>query len=167
MSTFIIAEAGVNHNGSVELAKQLIDAAVAAGADAIKFQSFKAEQLASVSAPKAAYQLKTTAEQQTQIEMLKQLELSTPAHELLFAHAKKCGIQFLSTPFDSVSLSLLTQHLHLKKIKISSGDLTNAPFLLEIARVADSVILSTGMATLAEVEAALGVLAHAFLETQA
>jgi N-acetylneuraminate synthase len=167
MSTFIIAEAGVNHNGSVELAKQLIDAAATAGADAIKFQSFKAGDLACASAPKAAYQLKSTSKKQSQIEMLQQLELSTADHLLLFDHAKKGGIQFLSTPFDSVSLALLTKELHLKTIKISSGDLTNAPFLLEIARVADFIILSTGMATLAEVEAALGVLAYGFLEPYA
>lgn len=167
MSTFIIAEAGVNHNGSVELAKQLIDAAATAGADAIKFQSFKAEHLASASAPKADYQLKTTSAKQSQVEMLRQLELSTADHQRLFDHAQHCGIQFLSTPFDSASLAVLTKELQLKTIKISSGDLTNAPFLLEIARIADSIILSTGMATLAEVEAALGVLAYGFLEPDA
>lgn len=164
MATLIIAEAGVNHNGSLELATQLIDAAADAGADAVKFQSFRTEQLVARSAPKAEYQLRTTNAQESQFEMIRKLELSAADHEVLIAHAKKKCIEFLSTPFDGTSLALLTQHFGLTTIKVSSGDITNAPFLLDIARVAQRIILSTGMSTLAEVEAALGVLAFGFIE---
>lgn len=159
MSTFIIAEAGVNHNGDINLAKQLIDIAADAGADAVKFQTFQAERVVSRYAPKAEYQTQTTGKTESQLEMLRQLELSASAHEVLISHAQSRGIQFLSTPFDVPSLHLLTRDLGLKTIKIPSGEITNAPFLLEIARSAEKIILSTGMSTLAEVEAALGVLA--------
>jgi len=158
---FLVAEAGVNHNGSLDTAKRLVDAAAAAGADAVKFQTFRAESLVTRDAPKAAYQKRTTDAAESQFEMIKALELDVPAHEALMAHAAAAGIEFLSTPFDSESLKLL-QILGLKTIKVSSGDLTNAPFLLEIARSAERVILSTGMSTLEEVEAALGVLAFGF-----
>lgn len=165
MSTFIIAEAGVNHNGSLELAKQLIDAAADAGADAVKFQTFRAEQLVARHAPKAEYQTRTTDATESQFEMIQKLELTATDHEVLIAHAKTRGIEFLSTPFDSASLVLLTQRFGLTTIKVSSGDITNAPFLLDIARSAQRVILSTGMSTLAEVEAALGVLAFGFVDS--
>lgn len=165
MSTFIIAEAGVNHNGSLELAKQLIDAAADAGADAVKFQTFRAEQLVVRHAPKAEYQTRTTDATESQFEMIKKLELTANDHEVLIAHAKTRGIEFLSTPFDSTSLVLLTQRFGLPAIKVSSGDITNAPFLLDIARAAQRVILSTGMSTLAEVETALGVLAFGFVDS--
>jgi len=161
MRAFLIAEAGVNHNGSLDMAKRLIDAAAAAGADAVKFQTFRAEKLVTRDAPKAAYQKRSTDAAESQFAMIKALELGVAEHEALIAHAKAAGIEFLSTPFDSESLALLGR-LGLRTIKVSSGDLTNAPFLLEIARAAGRVILSTGMSTLDEVEAALGVLAFGF-----
>lgn len=167
MPTFIIAEAGVNHNGSLELARQLIDRAADAGADAVKFQTFRAEQLVVQHAPKAEYQTRTTNATESQFEMIRKLELTIADHEVLIAHARARGIEFLSTPFDAESLNLLTKRFGLTTIKVSSGDITNAPFLLDIARVAQRIILSTGMCTLAEVEAALGVLAFGFVEPSA
>ncbi len=160
--TFIIAEAGVNHNGDLILAKQLIDAAAEAVADAVKFQTFRAEQLLSRNAPKAEYQTRTTDKAESQFEMIKKLELAEDDHEALIKHAQRRGIEFLSTPFDEPSLQLLTQRFGMQTIKIPSGEITNAPFLAAIARAAPRVILSTGMSTLAEVEAALGVLAFGF-----
>lgn len=162
MSTLVIAEAGVNHNGSLELALQLIDAAVEAGADAVKFQTFRAEGLVAKHAAKAAYQMRSTPPDESQFDMIRKLELKESEHERLIARCKQRGIAFMSTPFDSDSLQLLTGRFGLDTIKVSSGDLTNAPFLLEIARAADRVILSTGMSTLAEIESALGVLAFGF-----
>lgn len=162
MRTFIIAEAGVNHNGSVELAMRLVDAAAAAGADAVKFQSFRADDLATRTAAKAAYQTQTSEPSETQHAMLRALELTPEAHETLLAHARRRSIEFLSTPFDEFSLNLLTRTLGMRTIKLSSGDLTNAPLLLDTARAAERVLLSTGMGTLAEVESALGVLAFGF-----
>lgn len=162
MATFIIAEAGVNHNGSLNMARRLVDAAAEAGANAVKFQTFRAEQLVSRHAPKAEYQTRTTDKAETQLEMIRKLELMDFDHEVLIAHAKARGVAFLSTPFDFSSLTLLTARFGLETIKIASGELTNAPFLLAISRVAKRVILSTGMSTLAEVEAALGVLAFGF-----
>ncbi|BAV33515.1 hypothetical protein SCL_1202 [Sulfuricaulis limicola] len=161
-TTFIIAEAGVNHNGSLDLGRRLIDVAVAAGADAVKFQTFRAEQVASRHAPKAEYQAHATGKTETQLEMIRKLELSEADHAALIAHAGSRGITFLSTPFDLPSLRLLTERFGMKTIKIPSGEITNAPFLLEIAQVATRVILSTGMSTLAEVEAALEMLAFGF-----
>lgn len=163
MSTFIIAEAGVNHNGSLDLARQLIDIAADAGADAVKFQTFKADQVVSRYAPKAEYQTQTTDTTESQLDMVRKLELSPADHQILMQYAQEKHIQFLSTPFDSGSLDFLTQQLGLTTIKIPSGEITNAPFLLEIARSAANVILSTGMSTLSEVEAALGVLAFGFV----
>lgn len=162
INTFIIAEAGVNHNGSIEMGKRLIDVAAEAGADAVKFQTFKAEQLVSSSAPKAEYQQQTTGASESQLDMLRKLELSESDHMPLIAHARSAGIEFLSTPFDSTSLVLLVDRLGLTTIKIPSGEITNAPFLLEIARCAKRVVLSTGMSTLGEIEMALGVLAYGF-----
>jgi N-acetylneuraminate synthase len=159
MAAFIIAEAGVNHNGSLDMALKLVEAAAAAGADAVKFQTFNANRLASRHAEKAQYQVKTTGSGESQLEMLRKLELSPADHDTLITHALARGIEFLSTPFDTESLHLLTRRFGLTTIKISSGDLTNAPLLLDVARASRNVILSTGMATLAEVEAALGVLA--------
>ena len=160
---FIIAEAGVNHNGDLNLAKQLVDVAAEAGASAVKFQTFRAEQVVSRHAPKAEYQTRTTDQTESQFEMIRKLELIETDHEVLIAHAQACGIKFLSTPFDVPSLHLLTKRFGLQTIKIPSGEITNAPFLLAIARAAQQVILSTGMSTLAEVEAALGVLAFGFV----
>jgi N-acetylneuraminate synthase len=162
MPVRIIAEAGVNHNGDVELARELIDAAAEAGADAVKFQTFRAELVASRFAPKAAYQSRATGDDNTQLEMIRRLELDEREHDALIAHAARRGIEFLSTPFDRPSLVLLTERFGLRTVKIASGEVTNPPFLLEIARRATRVILSTGMCTLAEVEAALGVLAFGF-----
>lgn len=163
IQTFIIAEAGVNHNGSLDRALRLIDAAADAGADAVKFQTFRAEALVSRHAPKAEYQTRTTDAAESQIDMIRKLELSEADHQDLIAHAKAQNIQFLSTPFDAASLQLLTERLGLTTIKISSGEITNAPFMLKVARCARKIILSTGMSTLAEVEAALSVLAFGFV----
>ena len=157
--TFIIAEAGVNHNGDLSLAGQLIDVAAEAGVDAVKFQTFLAEHLVTRNAPKAEYQTRTTDQSESQFEMIQKLELAESDHETLMAHAQARGIAFLSTPFDVPSLHLLTKRCKLQVIKVPSGEITNAPFLLAIARTAQRVILSTGMSTLGEVEAALGVLA--------
>ena len=163
MKTFIIAEAGVNHNGDMNLAKRLIDVAAEAGASAVKFQTFRATQLVSRHAPKAEYQIRTTDQIESQLEMIRKLELTETDHEALIAHTQARDITFLSTPFDVPSLHLLTRRFGLQTIKIPSGEITNTPFLLTIARAAQQVILSTGMSTLAEVEAALGVLAFGFV----
>lgn len=163
MSTYVIAEAGVNHNGSLDMAKRLIDAAADAGVDAVKFQTFSAAKLVAKHAPKADYQKSTTDAQESQYDMIKRLELSEGDHDALLAYARSKGIEFLSTPFDSSSLVLLTERFGISTIKVSSGDITNAPFLLEIARAARHVIISTGMCTLTDVELALGVLAFGFI----
>ena len=160
--TYIIAEAGVNHNGSLEMAKQLVDAAVEASADAVKFQTFKAEDTVSKDAPKAEYQTKTTGDAETQFEMIKRLELDEAAHKVLVEHCRRCGIQFLSTPFDLESVDLLANTLNLPRLKIPSGEITNAPLLLKAAQTGKPVILSTGMSTLGEVEMALAVLAFGY-----
>jgi N-acetylneuraminate synthase len=157
--TVIIAEAGVNHNGNRELAFKLVDAAKAAGADIVKFQTFKAKKLASSLAKQAEYQVENTQKEESQLAMLKRLELPYELHYELIEHCKKIGIEFLSTAFDSESLSFLVNDLGLKTLKLPSGEITNAPLILEHARTGCDIILSTGMATLAEVEDALGVIA--------
>lgn len=162
MRTFIIAEAGVNHNGSTDIAMQLIDVAAEAGVDAVKFQSFRADSLVARNASKAEYQERNTNDEETQFDMLQKLELTQDSHRELIKYATQKGVEFLSTPFDTGSLHLLTENFGLKTIKVSSGDITNAPLLLDIARSARRVIISTGMSTLAEIEAALGVLAFGF-----
>src|SRR6185369_17047632 len=154
---FIIAEAGVNHNGDLDMAKRLIHVAVAAGADAVKFQSFKAEVLVTATAPKANYQTQTTPAAESQLEMLRKLELSKEDHEELAAYCKSKGILFLSTPFDEASADLLDT-LSVPLFKISSGDLTNTPLLTHVAKKQKPVILSTGMANLAEVREAVETL---------
>lgn len=164
--TLIIAEAGVNHNGSTDLARELIDAAVDAGADAVKFQSFVAKLIVTATANKAEYQIATTGAAESQLEMLQKLELSHAQQRELYEYCKIKNIQFLSTPFDSESLRFLTAELGLSTIKIGSGELTNAPFLYEVARSAQQVILSTGMSTISEVEEALGVIAFGFTSKQ-
>ena len=161
--TYIIAEAGVNHNGSIEIAKQLIEVAAEAGVDAVKFQTFKAENLVGKDAPKAVYQQKMTGSQETQYEMLKKLELSEEFHDVLANHCEQCGVQFLSTPFDEDSLSFLVEKFNLPYIKIPSGEITNAPFLLKIAQTGKPVFLSTGMSTLGEVETTLKILAFGYI----
>jgi len=158
--TFIIAEAGVNHNGSLELAKKLVDVAVEAGADAVKFQTFKAESVISKYAPKAEYQKKTTGEDENQLQMVKKLELPYEAFEELYRYCQQKGIIFMSTPFDIESARFLKE-LGLEIFKIPSGEITNYPLLKEIGSYKKRVILSTGMADLGEIEDALDVLIEA------
>lgn len=160
----VIAEAGVNHNGSLDTAKALIDAAAAAGADAVKFQSFKADDLVTANAAKAAYQSDRTGSDGSQRDMLRALELDEAAQHDLAAYCRAKGIAFLSTPFDMASLRFLADGLALTTIKIGSGDLTNAPLLLEVAQRGRRAILSTGMARMDEIEAALGVLAFGYTD---
>lgn len=148
---FIIAEAGVNHNGSLESARQLIDIAVRAGADAVKFQTFKAERLATPDAPKAQYQLRNTGAEETQYEMLQRLELSEEAHRELMAYCLEQGILFMSTPFDEESADFLDE-LGVAVFKLPSGEITNLPFVEHVARKGKPLIVSTGMAYLEEVE---------------
>ncbi len=156
----IIAEAGVNHNGDMELAKKLIDAAADAGADYVKFQSFQADKLVNKTAEKADYQKASTDPVETQWEMLKRLELSDDDHDLLIAHCEKRGIKFLSTPFDQLSIALLrSKGIHIGKIP--SGELTNKPFIALMAIAFEKIIISTGMCTLEEVMAATHVLMEA------
>lgn len=157
MSVLVIAEAGVNHNGDLDLAKQLIDAAAAAGADLVKFQTFSAERLATQSAPKAEYQTRTTGKTQSQYEMLKELELSPSMHEALIAHCQTKNIGFFSTGFDIQSNDYLAA-LGAQLFKIPSGEITNLPYLRHVGGFGKPVILSSGMATLGEIEAALDVL---------
>jgi|ERR1700674_225541 len=154
---FIIAEAGVNHNGSLDMALRLVDAAKASGADAVKFQTFRADRLATRSAHKAPYQERTTANSESQFEMLQRLELDAAAHQYLIDHCRKIGIQFLSSPFDTQSADLLAT-MDVPLYKIPSGEITNLPFLQHLARKRRPVILSTGMSTLGEVEEAVYVL---------
>lgn len=161
---FVIAEAGVNHNGDVARAMALVDAAADAGADAVKFQTFRADALATAAAPKAAYQERQTGAGESQLVMLRRLELNHEAHHQLAAHCRARGIGFLSTPFDSASLDFLAADMQLPLIKIGSGDLTNAPLLLEAARHGLPIILSTGMSDLNDIAAALGVLAFGYGE---
>lgn len=157
MSVFIIAEAGVNHNGSIKIAKKLIDAAVESGADAVKFQTFKAKNLVSTNAPKAEYQKKTTDVQESQFTMIKNLELDINTHKELLFYCEEQGIIFLSTPFDHDSIDLL-KNLGLQTFKIPSGEINNLPYLRHIGSLGKEVILSTGMSTLNEVESALDIL---------
>src|SRR5277367_4455375 len=154
---FVIAEAGVNHNGSLDLALRLVDAAKASGAYAVKFQTFRADQLATRSAHKAPYQERTTANSESQFEMLHRLQLDAEAHRRLIHHCRTVGIQFLSSPFDTQSADLLAT-LNVSMYKVPSGEITNLPFLQHVARKGRPVILSTGMSTLAEVEEAVRVL---------
>lgn len=156
-SVFIIAEAGVNHNGSLEMALQLVDVAADAGADAVKFQTFTADALVSKTALKADYQKQTTNADESQYAMLKRLELSKEDHLAIIKRCQTRQIQFLSTPFDLSSIALL-HTLGMTTYKVPSGELTNLPYLRQVATVAQQVILSTGMANLAEVEGALQVL---------
>lgn len=158
--TFIIAEAGVNHNGSLELAKKLIDVASEAGADAVKFQTFQAKNLVSKNAQKAEYQKQTTDQNESQFEMIKKLELSEAMHHELIAYCQQKNIMFLSTPFDHDSIELLNK-LGLEIFKIPSGEITNLPYLRHIGSLNKQVILSTGMANLGEIETALNVLTQA------
>jgi len=161
--TFIIAEAGVNHNGIIDLAKQMIDVAAETGSDAVKFQTFKTENLVSKNAPKADYQKVSTDNSESQFEMIKKLELDENAHKILFAYCLEKNIQFLSSPFDLASIDLLNK-LGMEVFKIPSGEITNLPYLRKIGGLNKKVILSTGMADLKEVEDALDVLTNAGTE---
>lgn len=153
----IIAEAGVNHNGSLKLAKRMVDAATTAGADAIKFQTFTAHSLVSRFAPKAIYQKRTAGKDESQLDMLKKLELNSNAHKALIKYCREKKIMFLSSPFDLESVDLLVS-LGLGTFKIPSGEITNLPYLRKIGALRKKIIMSTGMATLAEVKHALNVL---------
>ena len=161
---FVIAEAGVNHNGSPELAMRLVDVAAEAGADAIKFQSFRADSLVGQAAPRAEYQKRNQPGEVSQHEMLKKLELGERTQLELSEHARSRGIEFMSSPFDVQSLDFLASAIRVKRLKIGSGEITNAPLLLHAARTGLPLILSTGMSTLDEVEAALGVLALGYTD---
>lgn len=154
MRTFIIAEAGVNHNGSLEIAKKMIDVAVKAGVDAVKFQTFKAEKVVTAKAPKAKYQIKNMERAESQLEMLKKLELSRSAHRQLISYCKKKKILFMSTPFDEESADFLNK-LGMNIFKIPSGEITNKPLIQHIAKKGKPIILSTGMSYLGEVEKAI------------
>ena len=156
----IIAEAGVNHNGSVQLAKKLIDKAVFSGADAVKFQTFKAKNVVSKNAPKADYQKQTTNLRESQFDMIKRLELDERAHQELIAYCKEANIMFLSTPFDLDSVDLLNE-LGLQIFKIPSGEITNLPYLRRIGSLCKEVILSTGMSDLEEIGEAIKILTNA------
>lgn len=155
--TLIIAEAGVNHNGDLGLARQLIDAAAAAGADMVKFQTFTADNLVTRSADKAQYQRDGSAPDESQHAMLARLELTRAMHDELIAHCRERNIEFFSTAFDGDSLALLSE-LGLTTFKIPSGELTNLPYIRRIGERGGRVFLSTGMATLGEVESAIDVL---------
>lgn len=155
--TLIIAEAGVNHNGDIGLALKLIEAAAQAGADLVKFQSFRAENLVTRGARKANYQERRTGDRESQLEMLRRLELDEKSHHRLLAHCQACGIGFLSTGFDSQSVDLLLE-LGVDWLKIPSGEITNLPYLRHIGGAGKQVILSTGMADLDETGQALAVL---------
>lgn len=159
MKTYIIAEAGVNHNGSFEMAKQLVDVAKEAGADAVKFQTFKAENLVTKEAKQAEYQVENLKESTSQFEMLKKLELTFEEFTALQKYCEDKGIEFLSTPFDYESVDFLFDELQIKTAKIPSGELTNSPFIYEIAKKKKSIILSTGMATLEDIHEALSYIA--------
>ena len=158
----IIAEAGVNHNGDEKLAFQLVDFAHEAGADIVKFQTFKAKNLATEGALQANYQANNTGKLESQLSMLARLELPYDAHYRLVEHCAKLGIEFLSTAFDAESLDFLANGLGLKRLKIPSGEITNAPLVLAHARTGRDLIISTGMSTLGEIEAALGVVAFGY-----
>jgi N-acetylneuraminate synthase len=156
---FIVAEAGVNHNGDLSLARQLVDVAAASGADAVKFQTFRAEKVVAAGAPKAAYQLETTGAEEDQLEMIRRLELPFEAFRELNAYCQAKKIIFLSTPFDEESVDFLDEIV--PAFKVPSGEITNLPFLSHIARKGKPMIVSTGMANLVEVELAMRTIEQA------
>ncbi|MBI3999214.1 MAG: N-acetylneuraminate synthase [Candidatus Omnitrophica bacterium] len=166
--TLIIAEAGVNHNGSLDRALEMINVAAQLGADIVKFQTFQSAQVVSSKAPKAEYQrvskqLEGAKEEESLLEMARKLELDYQAHHTMLQRAKEKQIEFLSSPFDIPSLKLLNDDLKLVRLKIASGEITNFPFLMALARSGKNLILSSGASTLGEVEAALGVLAFGLI----
>ena len=157
---FIIAEAGVNHNGDLDLAHHLVDLAAESGADAVKFQTFKTERVISKGAPKAGYQLETTGSNESQFDMVKRLELPAEAFGQLMAYSQERNILFLSSPFDEESADLLAE-LDVAAFKVPSGEITNLPFLTHLARYGKPMIMSTGMANLGEVETAVHTIQQA------
>lgn len=162
-SCLVIAEAGVNHNGEMDLAVRLVEEAAAAGAHIVKFQTFDAKKLVTSKAPTADYQKRNFDAGDTQLKMLQALELSEHDHRVLSDRCDALGVEFLSTPFDIESARFLVDTMGVKRIKVGSGELTNAPMLLALSRLGLPMILSTGMATLAEVEEALSVVAFGML----
>lgn len=163
MPVTVIAEAGVNHNGNEDLAFKLVDEAKKSGADIVKFQTFKAINIVTADAEQCDYQKINTQCNESQLEMLSRLELSYEIHRKLFNYCNKVGIEFLSTAFDSESLAFLVNDLGLKRLKIPSGEITNAPLILEHARTGCDLIVSTGMSSLEEIEAALGAIAFGYI----
>jgi len=157
MRVFIIAEAGINHNGSISIAKKLIDIAAKAGADAVKFQTFNTENLVTKNAKKAKYQKKNGDKKETQFDMLKKLELSPQMHKVLLSYCRKKNILFLSSPFDLQSINFL-KNLGLKIFKIPSGEITNLPYLKKLGKLNKKIILSTGMSNMNEIKDALNIL---------
>jgi len=160
MKTTIIAEAGVNHNGDLDLAKKMIEIAAQAGADFVKFQTFTAEKLVTRTVPKAAYQRENIGKEETQFDMLKKLELTEEMHRELIEYSKLCSIDLISTAFDITDSNLL-HSLGQRIFKVPSGEITNLPYLRHLGKIADEIILSTGMSTLSDVENALNVLKNA------
>lgn len=165
--TLIIAEAGVNHNGDPELARRLVASAHAAGANVVKFQTFKAKNLVTEHAVQADYQKKNTGKEESQFDMLQRLELSHELHYELVDYCKQLGIEFLSTAFDDESLDFLVNDLGLRRLKLPSGEITNAPLVLKHAQTGCDLIVSTGMATMAEIESVLGIIAFGYLNPKA
>ncbi len=165
-NVFIIAEAGVNHNGSLDMALKLIDVAAKADVDAVKFQTFKADKVVSRFASKAEYQTRNTGTAESQLEMVKKLELNVEQHMVLAEHCLEHGIEFMSTPFDLDSVDFLANVVNVSRLKIPSGEITNGLILLKFAQAGKPLILSTGMSTLDEVETALGVLAYGFINSK-
>lgn len=163
-NTFIIAEAGVNHNGDVDRAHALVEAAAKAGADAVKFQTFSADTLVTRTTPKAEYQKQATGAEASQWEMLRQLELPQAAHQALHDQARELGLEFMSTGFESDSTDFLLK-MNLSRYKVPSGELTNAPLVWQLAQSHKPLIVSTGMATLGDIEMALAVIGHSLTHT--
>ena len=163
VNVFIIAEAGVNHNGSIENALKMVDIASDSGADAIKFQSFIASEMLTKNVEKASYQKKNTNMNENHYDMIEKLELTPKMHEKIISRCIKKNIKFLSTPFDLKSLDLLVNDFGLDTIKISSGDITNAPLLLATAKNVENIILSTGMSEINDIDNALGVIAYGLI----
>ncbi|XQW85822.1 N-acetylneuraminate synthase [Thalassotalea piscium] len=165
LPTLIIAEAGVNHNGNIQLAYQLVDVAVEAGVDIVKFQTFKADNLVTQYAEQAQYQEHNTQKKQSQYQLLKQLELPYESHLAIKKYCDQKGIEYLSTAFDQESLDYLVDVMQLTRLKIPSGELTNTPFVLAHALTGCDLIVSTGMATLDEIEQALGAISYGYLHS--
>lgn len=163
-TTFIVAEAGVNHNGDRDIAFQMVEAAAGAGVDAVKFQTFNTASHVTRVAPKAAYQSETTDPKESQFEMLRKLEIDHDTHRALKQYAEKKDLQFISTAFDFESLAFLSNDLQLEILKIPSGEVTNGPLLLEFAKTDRQLIMSTGMANMDEIRQALTVLAYGMTE---